>query len=109
MKHHIIISLMLLLPLAAFAQQNDSEYPQFSGDSLLLVMVDFPNMQFQHSAVVYAVNGEEVIFLQLSSLKYNVISIGKGFSDGNHLDETSPEIIAEIPSLKICRSPLNTD
>ena len=67
------------------------------------------NMQFQHSAVVYAVNGEEVIFLQLSSLKYNVISIGKGFSDGNHLDETSPEIIAEIPSLKICRSPLNTD
>ena len=68
MKHHIIISLMLLLPLAAFAQQNDSEYPQFSGDSLLLVMVDFPNMQFQHSAAEiqsavadYACNGKRVV------------------------------------------------
>ncbi len=68
MKHHIIISLMLLLPLAAFAQQNDSEYPQFSGDSLLLVMVDFPNLQFQHSAAEiqsavadYACNGKRVV------------------------------------------------
>ena len=66
-------------------------------------------MSFQHSAVVYAVNGEEILFLQISSLNYNLISVGKGFSDGNHLNETSPEIIAQIPSLKICRSPLSTD
>ena len=64
-------------------------------------------MNFQHSAIVYAVNGEEILFLQLSSLNYNIISIGKGYSDGNHLDETSPDVIAQIPSLKICRSPLN--
>ena len=67
------------------------------------------NMDFQHSAVVYAVNGEEILFLQLSSLNFNMISVGKGFSDGNHIQETSLDIISEIPSLKICRSPLNTD
>ena len=64
---------------------------------------------FQHSAVVYAVNGEEVLFLQISSIRYNLISVGKGFSDGNHIDETNPDVIAEIPGVKICRSQLNLE
>ncbi len=59
---------MLLLPLLGAAQQNDNEYPQFTGDSLLFVMVDFPDMQFQHSAAEilnsiadYACNGKRVV------------------------------------------------
>ena len=62
---------------------------------------------YHHSAVVYAVNGDEVLFIQISSLNYNRISVGKGFSDGNYKDETSMEVISQIPSLKISRSPLN--
>ena len=62
---------------------------------------------YRHSAVVYAVNGEEILFLQISSLRFNRISVGAGFSDGNHRNETSLEVIAKIPSLKISRSPLN--
>ena len=55
-----------LLPLAAVAQQNN--YPQFSGDSILFVLVDFPTMQFQYSAAEiensiadYACNGKRVV------------------------------------------------
>ena len=62
---------------------------------------------YQHSAVVYAINGEEILFLQVSGSNYNRISVGKGFSDGNHLDEASIDVIASIPGIKICRSPLN--
>lgn len=62
---------------------------------------------YHHSAVVYAVNGDEILFVQLSSLNFNRISIGAGFSDGNYQGETSLETISQIPSLKISRSPLN--
>ena len=65
------------------------------------------NKQFQHSAVVYAVNGEEILFLQASSSKFNRISVGNGFSDGNHNNETDLYILGSIPSIKICRSRLN--
>ena len=62
---------------------------------------------YRHSAVVYSVNGEEILFLQVSSMNYNRISVGEGFSDGNLTGETSVEVIAQIPSLKILRSPLS--
>ncbi len=63
--------------------------------------------EYHHSAVVYAVYGDEVLFLQISSWNYNCISAGSGFSDGNRHDEKSLEAISQIPGLKILRSPLN--
>lgn len=57
----------------------------------------------EHSAVVYAVNGEEILFLQVSGSNCNRISVGRGYSDGNFVDTTSPEEIASIPGLKISR------
>ena len=59
--------------------------------------------EYQHSAVVYAVNGEEILFLQVSGGSYNMISIGKGFSDGNYENLTSLDALSEIPGLKISR------
>ena len=59
--------------------------------------------EFQHSAVVYAVNGEEILFLQVSGGSYNKISVGKGFSDGNVKDVTSIDDIAALPGIKISR------
>ena len=58
---------------------------------------------YRHSAVVYAINGEEILFLQVSGGNYNKISIGKGFSDGNVSDVTSIEELSEIPGIKISR------
>lgn len=56
-----------------------------------------------HSAVVYAVNGEEILFLQVSGRNYNRISVGRGFTDGIVIDAKSIEEIAAIPGLKISR------
>lgn len=59
----------------------------------------------QHSAVVYAVNGEEILFLQVSGGGCNRISVGRGFSDGA-IDEAvsdSIEGIAALPGIKISR------
>lgn len=56
-----------------------------------------------HSAVVYAVNGEEILFLQVSGGNYNKISVGRGFTDGNIINATSLEEIASIRGLKISR------
>ena len=63
--------------------------------------------QIQHSAVVYAVNGEEILFLQVSGGNYNRISVGLGFTDGNIIDARSIEEISAIHGLKISR--FNTD
>ena len=59
--------------------------------------------EYHHSAVVYAINGEEILFLQVSGGNYNRISVGKGFSDGNIENATSLEEISAIPGLKISR------
>lgn len=74
-----------------------------------IVRVDYRanKKQYRHSAVVYAVSGNEVLFLQVSGGNYNRISVGMGFTDGNHTDEKDPEVISGIPSFKICRSPLS--
>jgi len=61
------------------------------------------NRQIQHSAVVYAVNGEEILFLQVSGGSCNRISVGKGFSDGVVMNATTEEEISAIPGLKISR------
>ena len=57
----------------------------------------------QHSAVVYAVNGEELLFLQVSGGNYNRISVGLGFTDGNVVDARSIEEISVLSGLKISR------
>ena len=56
-----------------------------------------------HSAVVYAVNGEELLFLQVSGGNYNRISVGRGFTDGNVINATSIDEISAIQGLKISR------
>lgn len=57
----------------------------------------------QHSAVVYAVNGEEILFLQVSGGSYNRISVGRGFTDGNIIDARSLEELSSAHGLKISR------
>ena len=59
--------------------------------------------EYQHSAVVYAVNGDEILFLQVSGGKYNMISVGSGFSDGYVKNVTSLEQISALSGLKISR------
>ncbi len=58
---------------------------------------------YHHSAVVYAVNGDELLFLQVSGGNYNRISVGQGFTDGNVFNAVSIEEISSIPGLKISR------
>ena len=57
----------------------------------------------QHSAVVYAVNGEEILFLQVSGGNYNRISVGRGFTDGNLIDARFIEDISTVHGMKISR------
>ena len=59
--------------------------------------------EYHHSAVVYAINGEEILFLQVSGGNYNRISVGKGFTDGNVENITMLEQLSEIPGMKISR------
>ena len=61
------------------------------------------NHMYYHSAVVYSVNGDEILFLQVSGGNYNRISVGKGFSVGNVENVTSLEEISALPGLKISR------
>ncbi len=63
--------------------------------------------KYQHSAVVYKVEEDQVTFLQISSGAFNMISIGSGFSDGNYINLQSVDEIAELPWLKISRSEMN--
>ena len=58
---------------------------------------------YHHSAVVYSINGEEILFLQVSGSAGNRISVGTGFTDGNIVNETSAANIGKIPGLKISR------
>ena len=63
---------------------------------------------YRHSAVVYSVSDDEILFIQVSGSMYNKISIGKGFMDGYHSDPSNLEDLEKLPNIKICRSPLNT-
>ena len=64
---------------------------------------------YQHSAVVYSVEGDTVLFLQVSGGSFNLLRTRSGYTDGNLTDETSLAAISAIPGLKIMRSPLNTN
>lgn len=62
------------------------------------------NKEYQHSAVVYSVNGDEILFIQVSGGNYNLITVGKGFSDGNYTDIKTTEDLSKIPGIiKISR------
>ena len=58
---------------------------------------------YNHSAVVYAVEGDDVRFMQVSGGSNNLISIGNGFSDGNYQNVTSMDELRELKGVKICR------
>jgi len=64
------------------------------------------NALYRHSAIVYSVNDNEILFFQVSGSNYNLISIS-GFSDGYHQDVRNIEDLSKIPNIKICRSGLN--
>lgn len=58
---------------------------------------------YQHSAVVYSVNGDEILFLQVSGGNYNRISVGRGFSDGYYTNLSSLEELSQLSRIKISR------
>ena len=62
-----------------------------------------------HSAVVYSVSQDQVLFIQASGGNYNCISVGTGFNDGYHDPAVTEEAIASFPNYKICRSLLNCE
>ena len=62
---------------------------------------------YEHSAVVYAISGEEVIFMQVSGGGFNRISIGQGFPNRKGEQLTVVEDIGGLPGLKISRSEMN--
>ena len=61
------------------------------------------NHEYHHSAVVYSVNGDEILFMQVSGGSYNRISVAAGFSDGYFENVTSLDEISAFPGLKISR------
>ena len=61
------------------------------------------NISYNHSAVVYAVEGDDVRFMQVSGGSNNRISIGNGFTDGNYQNVTSVDIIRQFKGIKISR------
>ena len=65
--------------------------------------------KYYHSAVVYSVSEDEILFLQISGSLYNKIILGEGFADGYHEYLTTLEGLAKLPNIRICRSPLNQD
>lgn len=76
-----------------------------------IVRVEYVRNQkpIQHSAVVYSVNGEEILFLQVSGGACNRISVGKGFSDGIVFNVTTEAELSVIPGLKISRFAYNPE
>lgn len=62
---------------------------------------------YKHSAVVYSVTGDEILFIQVSGSNYNRISIGTGYMDGYHDNPTTIGELKKISNYKVCRSPLN--
>lgn len=63
-----------------------------------------------HSAVVYSVSEDEILFLQVSGSSYNRISVGEGFLCGYPSPLTTLTEISELPAdITIRRSVLNED
>ena len=68
---------------------------------------DVGEKSYHHSAVVYSVSEDEILFLQLSGSLYNRILVGEGFMDGYHRPMITMEELANLPNVRVCRSPLN--
>ena len=62
---------------------------------------------FHHSAVVYSVEGDNVLFLQCAGGSYNKLRTRKGYHDGHLRYVTSIEVLKKFKYLRVCRSPLN--
>lgn len=62
----------------------------------------------EHSAVVYEVLDDQVIFIQVCGANYNKLSIRHGFY-GAGLNTTNLSRIAKAPGLRIYRAPENKD
>ena len=62
---------------------------------------------FCHSAVVYSVDGDTVLFLQAAGGSYNKLRIRRGFHDGHLRYVTSVAKFKKLKHLRVCRSPLN--
>ena len=63
----------------------------------------------RHSAIVYSVSGEEILFMYASGGWYNQLSIAVGFSDGNFRDLRYLDEIGDLPTLTVIRSEMNFD
>lgn len=61
------------------------------------------NIRYNHSAVVYAIEGDDVRFMQVSGGSNNRISIGMGFTDGNYQNVTFIDEIRQFRGVKISR------
>ena len=70
-----------------------------------IVQVDYKKngRYIHHSAVVYSVKDDEIFFLQVSGSRYNRISVGEGFTDGNVVNAATFEEISSIRGLSIFR------
>ena len=63
----------------------------------------------QHSAVVYSVDGDSVLFLQVSGSRFNLLRIKTGLYNGDLTNETDINVIKKIPGLIILRCPAECD
>lgn len=68
------------------------------------------NYKSGHSAVVYSVSDDEILFLQVSGSSYNRISVGASFLCGAPTALTSVEDIKKLPAnITVHRAEQNTD
>lgn len=71
---------------------------------ILRAEYDYYGKKCSHSAVVYSVSDEEILFLQVSGSSCNRISIGAGFFDKNFGNPTTLDDLKKIPGTKVCRA-----
>lgn len=64
-------------------------------------------VEYNHSAVVYSIDGDEILFIQASGRNFNLLRIRTGYTDGNLIDETSLEVFSALPGVRVIRCPDN--
>ena len=102
MKLLTIIS-HLLLALTVSARNSIN----FVDGADLSVEYTYDGEDFCHSAVVYSVDGDTVLFLQAAGGSYNKLRIRRGFHDGHLRYVTSVAKFKKLKHLRVCRSPRN--
>ena len=63
--------------------------------------------RYRHSAVVYSVEEDTVLFLQASGGNFNLMRIRRGFTDGYLKNETSMKALRRLNGIRVLRSPDN--